>query len=357
MKRKIVYLLFAYVMLSFISCTSDRKANKTARKEADLRTEIIKMLGDFGGKKLSFIPKDTVLELDNETELVLWKNSFLNQDSSVFNGKTNINYRFTSNTSDLLFNQYEKRHSQFVDVMGVIKVEVADDRGNPLTLNPKFSTVLRFHPKLNMVTTSYFQYDSAKNEFSTPILFYENKVSKSKVVYNNETARDDIEIDKNYLNKGGSNTVSTKRHYKGQNLTKTEIIGYELTLKNLGFYYITRKNKEENLQSVSIDIQAKCNANPDWKKFKAFLFTNQNDYNYYLKAENLGDGRFQIIPAAGYSQVQLPLDNKYTLLLFGVDGEQSYFFKKILKLKETNNIEVKLQNVTFERLLKEIKEL
>lgn len=352
MAKQSIYVLFITVLVMVSGCTDDNKAQKQAEEEEEIRGAIVKMLSVADGKMLNFIPSDTILELDNETELVLWKKSFLNQDSTVYTGKVQLNYYFTSDPKNILFQQYDTRHSALEEIMGVIQFTATDDKSNDLVLNPQYSTVLRFHPKLKMLATTYFQYDSIMQKYSTPAYFYEKKVVE-KIAVSNQEIRDDIEIDDDFR----SSNNTKKQKYQRQSLTKSEIIGYEMTLKNMGLYYISRENKKQNLQTVAINISAQSRDALDWKKVKAFLFTNQNDYNYYLRAKNLGDGNFKIIPASEYKELKLPLEGNYTLLLWGIDGDKSYFSKRDVKLESVNNLNFNLKNVKFDRLLKEIKSL
>jgi len=353
MVKQIIYIPLISLLIMALGCTDYNKAQKQAEKEAKIKGAVVQMLSDADGKRLNLTPRDTILELDNETELVLWEKSFLNQDSSVYVGEVKLSYYFTSNPKNILFQQYDERHTALEEIMGVIQFRATDEKGNKLVLNPEYPTVLRFHPKLKMLATTYFQYDSIKHKYSTPIYFYEKVITESIRQTNNKELISDIETDDEFI---GSNNHTKNQKYKGRSLTKSKIIGYEMTLKNFGFYYISRENKKQNLQVVNISIQAQSRKPINWEKVKTLLFTNQNDYNYYLRAENSGNGLFKIIPAAGHNEVKLPLQNNYTLLMYGIDGEKCYFFKDKVKLTYTNLIEVRIKEIEFEQLLKEIKQ-
>jgi hypothetical protein len=344
-------------VLSFVSCTNEKDKERQELVEMQRRDSILAMIESFSDKPILFETVDSIIELPNDAELVTCKNSFLNMDGTVYNGKVNLKYSIRNDKRDLLLNRYGPDDLSIQNMLYILQIEIHDSYGHTLLINPDCTTILRFHPKDKLFACTYFYYDSLTKEYSTPVYFYENKTHNGN--QSDTSGIPNREVDYEFWD-----TINNKNQKKVKHgvfeMTKQEVIGYEMTLKQFGFYYISRDDKRNDLQETEIAVQLAVGRknSVDWHKVKVFLFTEQDDYNYYLGSTNMSDGRFEIKPSPHINVLQLPLGNTYTLLAYAIDGENCYFIKQRgIKLRKENLIEMKLPRVKFESLVKEIKNL
>jgi hypothetical protein len=318
------------------------------------------MLADKSQITFHFIPKDTIIRLPFETEFIIWKNSFMNTDSSIFHGEVHLTYNLKLSVPNSIALQWDSTVSEFQNIFATLLIHACDKEGNPLIINPDYSTIIRFHPKLNLTFGKYFQFDSAQHEFTTPINFY-NSYYNSQTDSGRFTGVPNRVILLDYIvDQEFADTLIDDNHAYNNSLSRGELVGYELTLKNFGNYYISRKDEQKNVHSAKIKIKATVIdiLSLNWDQVKIFLFTEQEDYNYYLRATHIADGVFEFKPAPGYFDLKLPLDYKYTLLCFAITEDKCFFYKKEnIKLKQDNKLQAKLNMVTFDQLLGEIKSL
>ncbi len=345
------------LILVLASCSNEKNENSHEVTEKQRLDSICSMIKSFSDKKLSFVPSDQIIELPNDAELVMFKNSFLNQNGEIYHDLVNMKYSIRNDKKHLLINQLGNEALSVKNLIYLLQIEILDSKGNPLLFNPDYSTLLRFHPREKLNACTYFYYDSSTNEYATPLYFSENTTD---IEHNSDSQElPDIMIGGEYWDTLVEKDHSKINHDKWE-LTKQEVIGYEMTLKHSGFYYISREDKKQDLQVTNIKVQLLTDRKStiDWRKGKVFLFTEQKDYNYHLGSTNLGNGRFSINPFHLYSELKLPLDNTYTLLAYAIDGENCYFVKKRgIKLTRDNLIELKFPEVAFEDILNEVRKL
>ncbi len=354
MKNRIkIYSVFVFIAVLF-SCKNEnkqeRKAHELLKNEQALQDSIMKGLSLANSKRFEIYPTDTIIKLPNETDLILWKNSFITNTGEVYRDKVNITFFFSQDPKDILFGK--SLPDSLSELKGILKLIVKDKNGNALSFDPKYATGLRFLPPTKMLGGLAYFYDSVSKNYYSPIKVYEvyrdfKSDESSSVLINLDLA----DLD-------SINTADRKVKYKGKKLTNKEVIGYELTLKYPGFYYIGRKAREENLQEASVNISLKSAEALNFEKTKVLLFSQNEDYNYYLRTKYIGSGKYKVTPAPGYSTVKLPLNYKYTIFAYHVEGTKCYFsIKRDVILSSTFDIDLTLTEENVDKLIKIIKSL
>lgn len=339
----------------FTSCLDDSESQRQNREENEMRDAIVDLLSSASTMSYTFTPRDTIIELPNETNLFVAKNSFLTQDSSIYLGDVKIKYEFNTDSSELFAQQFRQNSFGVRSIYGLIKIDAVDNNGRSLIVNKESAPSLFFHPKLNLLACTYFEIDSQSNQYSTPLYFYE----KYKDIPISKTIDREGDLGPNALFMDSSSEGNEKtENYNGTKISKKELIGYEMTLKDFGTYFISRDDNTRDLQTTSINVDLTLPKNKliDWSKVSLFLVTNQIDYNYLVKAQNDGTGLFKFVKSVGNLDLKLPLDNNYKFLAYGIDGDKCYLFKKRgVKLKSSNSLSYQLKQVSFEKLKSEIR--
>lgn len=357
MKKNIplIIIFLAYILLTFSCNNQESDELEKLKKEKQLQDSIVEMFQNFNTQTIKFESIDTILRLPNETEIVVFKNSFLNTDGTYYRGKVHLNFFFSENSGDHLFQQLSKEFiPDLVHLLGIMKFDIRDESGNVLKINlNNYTPLVRFHPKLKMLGRAYF-YDSLNKKYSTPLVVYE----KYKREVSN-TSIHDYAISEDFIDFNDTNRINTGRHkHDGRPMTKNEVIGYELTLKQSGFYFISRKNEKENLQRTRIQITVNSKENLTYSKTRIFLYTEQLDYNYYLKAMYVNRNHYIIDSTDNFRELKLPLNNSYTIFAYHIEGDKCFYYtKKNLILKEMNYFNINLREVSLNKLVKEIKNL
>jgi len=352
MKCKFISINFLVFTIFFCSCKNenqqDKKNGELLKKERGLQDSILNRISSMSGKQFELFPKDTIIELSNYMDLIIWKNSFATNSGEPYFGKVIIDFNFTNDPLYILFSENSPDvPDSIVELKGVLNLSIKDERGNDLSFNPNYATGLRFLPETKMLGGLAYRYDTVVKSYYSPIKIYE-------LYKNKEVGMESFETDLNFQ----TNSNGDKKNlHDNKALPKGELIGYELTLKYPGFYYIGRRAKEENLHDVSINIHLKSTETLKWGKAKVFLFSQDEDYNYYLRTRYTGSG-YKIIPAPGYSAVKLPLNYKYTALAYHIEGEKCYIaIKENIILSSTSEIELTLKEETVGKIIKTIENL
>lgn len=356
--KSIINLFFSIFIcsLTLFSCKneskSERKEEELLKKEKALQDSILAGLTLMNNNHYEFFPTDTIIELQNETDLILWENSFVTTTGDIYRDQVKIEFSFSQNPKDILFNKYSVINlPDSIQVLkGIIRLKIKDKNGSPLYFNPNYSTVIRFWPSTKMHTGFAYFYDTMSGEYHSPLKTY--KIFKNKEAQNG--LEPDREINLDFISDSGN-----IRPNSGNNRpSKQELIGYELTLKYPGIYYISRRSEQKNLKKVDIEINLKSKEILNWEKTKVFLFSQDQDYNYYLRTEYLSDGRFKVIPSSSYYSLELPLDYKYTVMAYHIEGDQCYFaIKKNLTLSPAFSIDLNLKKERLDKLINIIKNL
>ncbi len=353
----IIYSAFVFIT-TLSSCKNENKQERNVddlmNKEQALQDSIVNGLRLANNMSFDVYPSDTIIELPNETDLILWENSFITNTGDIYKDKVSIEFSFSQDPKDVLFssNLPINLPDSLMELKGVLKLTIKDKNGNTLNFNPKYATGLRFLPSTKMLGGLAYLYDSVSKNYYSPI-----KVVKT---YEIDSTKNDAPtvINMDMLTLDSTNSSNAKTIHKGKKLSNREIIGYELTLKYSGFYYISRKAREENLQEVSISINLKSSEKLNWEKTKVFLFSQDEDYNYYLRTEYSGNGKYKAIPAPGYNTVKLPLNYKYSILAYHIEGESCYTaIKKDIVLSPTSTIELTLKKEAVSEIVKMINNL
>lgn len=358
MKKRIkIYSVFVFIAVLF-SCKNEnkqeRKANELLKKEHALQDSIMNGLRLTNNKNFEIYPADTIIELPNETDLILWKNSFITNTGDIYKGKVNITFSFSEDPNNILFNENLPINlpDSLAELKGILMLTVKDNNGNALNFNPKYATGLRFLPPTKMLGGLAYLYDSVSKNYYSPIKVYE--------VYRDFKSEESspVLINLDLADLDSINTADRKVKYKGKKLTNKEVIGYELTLKYPGFYYTGRKAREENLQEASVNISLKSAEALNFEKTKVLLFSQNEDYNYYLRTKYIGSGKYKVIPAPGYGTVKLPLNYKYTIFAYHIEGEKCYFsIKRDVILSSTFDVDLTLTEENVDKLIKIINSL
>jgi len=349
---KITYLLS---VICLWACTNNTGIENDQRNIEKIKQDsIISTLNKYPQIQLEFLPTDTIFRLSSEIEIVIFRNSFIKTDSTPFNDKVNITLDYSNTLSKILSNQIQYSKFTTENLKGILKFEVKDQNGNPLLINPKYSTLIRFHPDAHMMNSSYFMFDTIKNQYSTLQYGYNIYKNGECDTLNRESP---YQIDFSFLD----TSLKPKRNirHKGKTMNKQEIIAYELTLKQSGFYFINWDDKNENLQNASIIINTVSKEQiENINNVKMFVFTQNKLDNYYLIGESIDNGKYKIKHSPYHNELKLPLNRKYTLFAYCLDKDKCYFFmQKNISLQPKNEFSIQLEKISFNRLLKELKEL
>lgn len=358
--KTIYRVVFISLVALLFSCRFENKEQETEQyfeeKFEAQRDSILTMLTSAHEKKIRFIPNDTLLELPSNMNIRLWKNSFLDKDSNIYNGIVNLKIAFITDSSDLLVEQFlTKPHYKFEELKGILKIEVKDEQGNLLLFNPNYSTSIWFDPKLRLFSGLGWNKDSMNNAYYKPIEI--TQVFRLPLEDHNpdDSLVPDYLIDlsitsDNELNKG------EKVNHKGAMMTKKEVIGYELTIKGNGFYYISRQDRQENLQETNIVVQLET----DLKDFEAIvlLYNYDEGWSYFLHGEQINTNQYKITPPDGQYKLLLPLNKMYTVLAYFIKDEKVYFGKTPnITLHQNSLINITISETEIEEMIKKIQEM
>lgn len=382
---KIMVKLFWVFILSTIVVSCNRSdSNNSDLSTEELQKEIIAKLSRANGKKFKFVPKDTLIDLGDNMKLAVFKNSFLLPDSSVFDKEVEVDFQFLDAQEDIIsaLLNFPDASKGVSNIMGMMNFTVKGCNGEKLKLNPDYQPVLNFPSYARMLKgmygkkAYYFTYDSVKNTYSE---FLED-VSE---VFND---RGNLEANKNKDKKGEGypyeidldlmlvdsaelNKVKGRKY--GAKPTNLELIGYEITLKTMGYYFIGWDDKEMGLQPVDINLMVSNLAQTIGEDgyLKVFLFTPEqvskkkfsSESYHYLIGRKVSNGNYKIEKPENmylYSTLHLPLERKFTLFCYGINNGKYYCsVLKNIKLKNSNDLKINLENVELDVLIKKIQDL
>lgn len=348
-----------FMLLTASACKSLKKQEESKalvlKREQILQQNIIATLQSANGSHYEFYPKDTIIELPNETDIILWKNSFITSIGDVYQDKVSVDFEFEQDTLDILYskNLAITALSPSTKLKGLIKFVIKDNKGNRLNFNPNYSMGIRFLPPTMMLGGFFFLYDSVQKVHYSSIKTYTIFRQKSNDDYSNSIL---ILDDMVYPDSINQQNESSK--YKNTRLTKKQVIGHELTQKYPGFYFIGRKVKDKNFKEVAITINLSLSDILNHKKTKVFLFSQDEDYNFYLNAKYSENGIYSIVPAREYSNIKLHLDKKYTIFAYQIKEGKSYMaVLKNMTLNSTNSFNLTLKEVEIDKMIEVIREL
>lgn len=358
--KYILYTGFILCLLS--SCTFEKEAeNKEMTFEEKFeakRDSIVTMLTNVHGRRIRFLPQDTLIELSGDMDILLWKSSFLDKDSNIYNGVVDLNIAFIADSSDLLVEQFiSNPNYTYAELQGILKIEVKDEQGNLLNFNPQYLTTIRFDPKLRMLNGMGWRFDSLNSKYYKPVDIVE-VFSQPLENYDSCQGIPDIKIDTRFLDEEEikKRIKAAKIRHKGAMMTKQEVIGYELTIKSNGFYYISRQDRQEDLQEVNIVVQLET----DIKDFQAkvLLYSYDEGWGYFLQGRKFGNKQYKIVQPDGHFSLQLPLNKRFTALAYFIKEEKIYFGKTPnIQLSPNNLISLTMKEASIEEMVKQIKEM
>lgn len=363
--KKLFHIAGLFIIISFLfSCKYEKEGQDAEmtfeEKFESQRDSIMNMLISSHGKRIRFLPQDTFLELPANMNIRLWRNSFLDKDSNIYKGIVDLKVAFITNSSDLLVEQFLTfPHYRFKELKGILKIEVKDEHGNLLNFNPNYSTSIWFDPKLNLLSGIGWDKDSMSDSYYKPIELtevfrqpLEDHNSEDSIgppylidlsLISDTTMRD--------LNKG------EKVRHKGAMMTKKEVIGYELTIKEgTGFFYISRQDRQENLKEANLVVQLET----DVKDFQAkvLLYSYNEGLTYFLQGKQISDYQYKIIPPDGHYSLQLPLNKKFTALAYFIKDDKIYFGKTPnIQLSPNSLINLSMKETSLEDFVKLIKDM
>ncbi|MCB9251856.1 MAG: hypothetical protein H6605_05275 [Flavobacteriales bacterium] len=344
------YIILLIVFIS-ISCTNDSSNNLNIEEEIK---EKLNSISNFPIKSISFNLKDTALELPDDIRFYLLKNSILNMDSTPYDGKVNLKWEFINDSIELLSHYLNNLYPESALIRGILRIKITDGHGKELIVNNKNPPRITFHPKLNLFNSFYFYKDKFDSGFSSPILFH--KIYKNYKKNNEEKDYIGPISYGDFIDTSSNSSIKNVEN-DGYLLSRQELIGYELTIKEFGYYYISDEDKIHNLQNCNIQVDVRIEGEEEniWQT-KLFIFTQQSDYNYYLSAEHIGKNRFEIAKTVHNHQLRLPLDNSYTLMGYLIIDDKCYFYKKKgIRLRINNNLKIKLKKISYEKLLEQVR--
>lgn len=345
------------IICSICACGGTKATSKTKKltKEQILQRNILETLKSASNSYYEFYPKDTVIELPNETDIILWKNSFITNNGNIYHDKVSIDFEFEQDTQEVLYRKSLAITSlnPYIDLKGLIKVVIKDKKGNQLNFNPNYSTGIRFLPPAMMLGGFFFQYDSLQK------LYY--SVVKSFTIFNvenNEGYSNTILINNDFSVSKLSSSQDSSAKYKNTQLTYSQVIASELTLKYPGIYFIGRKAKEKYFKNTQVNISLQSSDTINWEETKVFLFSQEEDYNFYLNSRHNSNGNYVILPARGYNDIKLLLNKKFSVFAYYIKDNKSYMaVRKNIKLHTENYFTLTLKELPIDKVIKVIKEL
>lgn len=356
------FLVFSLLVFIGFSCKSNdyEKEAEFEKREKQIQDSIDSMLKSVSGITIQFTPKDTLIALPNETYLNVNKKSFITTDSNLYSGKVFLTYNYSQDFSEAIAQHFIENKSSVENLKGIIKFEIKDEHGNPLKIDTNFRSFLIFPRNLKM-TDWFYTYDSTTKEYSSPHFIYKKYKIPKSLVGKNGYEEPTIGFNAEFFSPDSVDWKAEKKvKYRGSKMSRQEVVGYELTIKQSGFYYLNRKDANENAKGTKIQVNTiiKDSGNFPWQKVKVFIYTQNQEYNYFLSSKHRGNGIFDITSEWKNTQISLPLNYKYTLFAYCIDGENIYSYKqKNISLQPQNNIQIELKKVKFNKLIKQIQTL
>jgi hypothetical protein len=367
-KKKYSIIILILLIAQQYSCNRHNSTDDSKLLDS-IREDIVNILNSGNGRIIKFKPVDTIVEIGDNIRLIVYKNSFLLPDSSNYDKEVIINFNFQNN-SDSIFSEIKKNtylESSIGNVFAFIKFNAVGINGEHLILRPLNEPELHF-PSYSQIYsgfagkyTRFFQYDSSNNTYINTLIDYKSLVQLNKNPV--DLQRDAIPINKELID---FSELEKRKPYSER--TYADTLGYAITIKT-GLFLIGW-NDWSNMEETKVNIRIENLSSTIADGFvKVILLTKQeigkNIYsktdNMYLIGERIEGSLFSIKKPVNmymYNSLHLPLQREYSLFVYGIKNGK-YFCKttKKIKLKNSNLVKIKIEEVSKEELLNQIKNM
>lgn len=365
--------IFVIVILVQLSCNTK---NYVEYSTTELRNQVLDALATGKAKEFTYdLNRDTFFYFaDGNFRLHLFKNSFLNLDSSIYRGVVMISFNFETDRDSILRDWIKK--PEFDDglsqIFGLVKFYAKGENGEQLLINPVFQPSLAF-PEYSGIAMRiakdkvlYHLLDTQKHIYSTVIStfrpFFEIQSENRKTKINN-SIKDEFDINLEFIDTNDKN----RNHVKEEKVLSLENeISYELSLISLGEYFIGW-NDVPSLTPVNITVKIDDLDLIDGDIYLKVLFfteaeVSKNHYldhdHYYLVGKKINNSTYRIDKSVYSNSLILPTNRKYELFVYAISkGQYYYYLKKKIRLNSVNNFNIKFKEISQNDLIKVIKGL
>lgn len=303
--------------------------------------------------KLKIAPSDVELKIDENCFLALFKESFLDLDGNPVEDSIVINISIVSNPSSSFRLLNLMDIDEIYGFHFLINYSVLSSRGKEISINENKPPRLMFHPKSEMVGSSYGYYDSSTRKWSLPIL------TKSISKRPQKLSANEYVMVVDHLNGGDT----TYRDLYGNEIMlhvsdKKDSVLHFLSLKNSGIYYVTRNPLVDKID-VDLTVEIECENNTiDMKNFNIYALVDHDGYKCHTKAKYFGSGLFYFDDPSPLSKLILPKTGQLTIIGFSIQADRIYFSeKKSIPVRNRVLETLIMKEVSFEELITSIESL
>gem|GEM_PF-3086006 len=351
-----VFILFVILASMISGCKDERGSQASPDRIQDsnaIQRLIIEKIVENNSTSFTIEPTDTIMKLSDGIELVLWKESFLNQNNTVYKGKVRIELSFIQNPAEMLFmnNLPFGGADSVMNLTGIMDFKIFNDSDMPLKLNPTFTTGMRFPVEAQMVGGMAYMHDSSDGSLYTPI--HLKKVFKKSVP--TDRGREVQLIDRSLMD----TTINTENSESGKVKRKyQELIAYELTMKYSGAYYLLHYEVID-AKPVNVSVNVTSEKPIDLSQAKVFLLhTNEKGVGYYFGTEYLGNGKFGVIPTNGANEIRIKDGGINSCFAYAIQNGKCYLgILKRVGLTQQTSFLLNMKEISIGEFLKAIRSM